>query len=255
MGETNTIQATERSLDLIERIVEADGATLAELVEVSELSRYSVHAHLQTLLARGVVTKEGSTYQVGLATLDFGGAARSRYRSYLTGREEIRELAARVEAVVQVAFMEDERCLYVYQAGQTHSELEEPRLGSRIGYHSSAAGKAILSTKSEGRRRELVFERNLPAVTPQSTTDPETLWAELDEVADSKLATDFEEQLPGIWCVATPVEFGDGLTGAISISVPAADFDRSTLEVELADEVHKVGRLIEMDSAFVELQG
>jgi DNA-binding IclR family transcriptional regulator len=252
MGEIQTIQATERSIRLLKLIEEAEGASAQTLIERCDLSRHSVYAHLKTLSQHGLVTNDNGIYKVGLSSLSMAGQARSRYRSYLDSREELHDLAADIEQLVQVAFLENGRCIYVYQTGQHYSSLEKPRLGSLVGFHSSAAGKSIIATKPREERHRLLPD-DLPARTPNTTTDRDSLFEELETVSETLLATEFEEQYPEVWCVSTPITFEDGTVGALSVSLPAGEVERSWVEGDLANQIHQVGRLIEMDSEFEKL--
>lgn len=246
------IAATQKSFSILRAISERNGATLDTITAELGFSRSTCHAHLTTLQDVGVVTKEGAVYHIGLGILDFGGRAQARYRSYLVGREEIDKLAAEYETHVQVAFVEDDLCVYVYQSGQQYTRLPEPRLGTRIDFHSSAAGKVILASLPEQRRRELIEVRPLRAYTPNTKTDPAGIYDEINDVAESQLAFDFEEQFENIWCVSTPVAFAEDLIGAMSVSLQAESVDRSYLENTLADEVHKYGRLIELNRQYAD---
>jgi DNA-binding IclR family transcriptional regulator len=146
--------------------------------------------------------------------------------------------------------MEAECCIYVYQAGQQRAEISTPHLGTRVGLHSSAAGKAILSTLSEEARCEFLESRSLPAHTPHTITDPELIRDQISEIATTKTAFDYEEQFPGIYCVSTPVRFEPERVGAVSMSVKSEIIDKEELENELADAVYRAGRDIEMDAAY-----
>lgn len=250
MNDGNLVAATTKSFDILREISERDGTTLNELEDALGYARSTIHAHLRTLMYLDAVTKQGSSYHVGLGILDFGGQAQTRYRSYLVGRNEIDQLAAEYETLVQVAIMEDDKCVYVYQAGQQYIDLPKPRLGATADFHSSAAGKAIASLLPDQKRRSLIEERELPAYTANTKTEPSVIHEEIEAVQSSEIAFDYEEQFEGIYCVSTPTVFDDDFVGAVSVSVPTGDYDRSFLESELADKVHKYGRLIEMEREY-----
>jgi DNA-binding IclR family transcriptional regulator len=249
MGQTPRSQTTINSLRVLSLIASNGGATFNELVEASDLSQSTVYQHLATLEDFGLIVKRDSVYYVGLRTLEFGGIARSRYQAYLTGRDEMRSLATTLGAVVQLAFLEDDRCITVYQEGQALSNLEETRVGTVLDLHSSASGKVLLATRSEDRRETFLEESMLDGHTSNTVTDPGQLHEELVEVAEENLAFDFEEQFSGVYCVATAVDFGER-TGALSVSVDASDYDPETVRTTIADEVHKTGRVIEMDATY-----
>jgi DNA-binding IclR family transcriptional regulator len=244
------VGTTEKSVRILEHVREAGGATLADLDAAFEDSRGTIHAHVSTLQELGFLVRDDSTYRIGLATLRFGGQARSRYRPYIYGRSEIDRLAEEHGHLVQIAFREGDECVYVYQAGRQNTTLPEPRVGTTVDLHSSAAGKAILSAQPEEAIESIVSEHDLPLHTEVTTTDPEALRDELAEVAETKTAFDFGEQFPNVDCVSTPVVFEEDLVGALSLSTRADAVNRDRLTGPLADAVYRAGREIEMESTF-----
>jgi hypothetical protein len=50
--------------------------------------------------------------------------------------------------------------------------------------------------------------------------------------------------------VATPLELTADRNAAHSVSLPADRFDRSALESDVADQVHRAGRVIEMTAKY-----
>jgi DNA-binding IclR family transcriptional regulator len=77
--------------------------------------------------------------------------------------------------------------------------------GSRVPVHASASGKIFLSQMSPAQRARLLAEVPLERCTEKSLTDPALLEAELKAVRKAGHATDREEFLPGLVCVAVPV--------------------------------------------------
>lgn len=65
----------------------------------------------------------------------------------------------------------------------------------------------------------------LPAITPQTITDPVALRQELTITRQRGYATDYEESTPGLCCIVAPVFGSDGaMSAAISVSAPGARF-------------------------------
>jgi DNA-binding IclR family transcriptional regulator len=241
-----TVTTTKKSLRIVEHLIANDGARTEDLLEAFEYSRATVQSHLRTLREEGYIIREDGDYRVSLATLRLGGKARSRYQSYLHGQSEIDQLAEEQEALVQIAFRENDRCVYVYQAGRRYSELTEPRMGSIVYFNTSAAGKAILSTQPRETIVEIIEEDDLRRKTPETITDPGALLEQIEAVQETKTAFDFEEHYPDVWCVSTPVVFTDDLVGSLSLSVRADSVSRERLTGDLADAVFRTGREIEI---------
>jgi IclR family transcriptional regulator, acetate operon repressor len=77
--------------------------------------------------------------------------------------------------------------------------------GSRVPAHCSASGKLFLAQMAPAQRVRLLGEVPLERCTDKTLTDPAALEAELKAVRKAGHATDREEFLPGLVCVAVPV--------------------------------------------------
>ena len=69
--------------------------------------------------------------------------------------------------------------------------------------------------------RELLSRTGMPAHTPNTMTDPDTLIAELAEIRRTGRAFEIEEMEIGVQCVAVPVP-SDEVQLALSMSAPSA---------------------------------
>jgi DNA-binding IclR family transcriptional regulator len=245
------IGATQKSLTLLQTVFDAGGATLEELIDRTGYARGTVHAHVRTLEENDLVTKDGTIYRISLGVLTFGGQARARYPLYFHTHDELEQLATEHEALVQIAVREDDLCLYIYQIGREYSNLTRPRLGTRVNYHSSAVGKALLSTLPLEERERILDASDFREHTPQTQTDRESILDEIETTAEDRVAYDFEEQFEGVACASTPLEFEDD-AAALSVSVPATDVSREYLTGELADDIFRVGRELELDATYEE---
>jgi DNA-binding IclR family transcriptional regulator len=249
MPSTSTIAATEKSLEILEIVSNADGASISDLVEITGYCRGTVHRHLSTLREHDLLTKVGPNYYVSVAILTYGGEARSRYPLHFNTHDELNELAEKHDALVQVGVQEANYCVYIYQMGREYSSLSHSSLGARVDFHSSATGKALLSTFPEEERDERIDDLEWRRHTPNTSTDPDELTEAVESAGSELIAFDFEEQFRGVSCVATPLEF-KGAAAALSASIPASDDSESYLKEELADDVYRIGRVLEMDATY-----
>ncbi|MEM8977934.1 MAG: IclR family transcriptional regulator [Pseudomonadota bacterium] len=94
-------------------------------------------------------------------------------------------------------------------------------VGSRVPFHCTASGKCFLASLQRKKREALVATLNLSEETPYSHTKPETLLAELNQVAKQGYALDREEFLLHMVAISVPVRNPiGGFVGAVSFHGP-----------------------------------
>src|SRR3546814_5472026 len=95
--------------------------------------------------------------------------------------------------------------------------------GSRVPLHCTAIGKMFLSHLPEQQREQFVRTIPLRRYTDNTITEPERLLAELRRIQEQGIATDNQEFMSGVVCVAAPITGGDGrIKAAVALSAPEA---------------------------------
>jgi DNA-binding IclR family transcriptional regulator len=123
-----------------------------------------------------------------------------------------------------------------------------------IDLHSSGAGKAILADLPADRLDAYLETSSLSRHTPATITDVDDLRTELAAGRESELTYDYGERFEDVNCVATPLDVDAPVPAALSLALPSDEYDRSTLESTVADEVHNIGRVIEMKRKYDDLE-
>lgn len=80
------VEATDRSIEILQSLKDDGPATLTEIATRLEYSKSTVHRHLATLERNGYIAEGEDGYQIGLLYLDFGIHARDRNRLYQTAK-------------------------------------------------------------------------------------------------------------------------------------------------------------------------
>lgn len=94
-------------------------------------------------------------------------------------------------------------------------------VGRRVLAHCRGVAKALLAQLTDTAVRALLRRTGMPAVTPTTIADPETMLAELAEIRRRGYAVDRGEQEVGVNCVAVPVPAPTPTTKmAVSVSGP-----------------------------------
>jgi len=256
MAETETSghrkKTTQRSLAIVERLMELDGATLSDVSEEMGLAKSTAYAHLETLRDGGYLVKEDGVYYVGMQFLNLGGYAATRKRSYKLAREKVRQLADDTNERAQFIVEENGLGYYVFSDSESTMAVEtDVRPGKLTHLHTTAAGKAILANLPRPRVEEIVEAHGLPGQTEQTITQREGLFEELELVRDRGYAYNRSERVEKQWAVGVPI-IGpeDRVIGGLSVSGPEHRVKGDRFEEELPSLLMGVANELELNLAY-----
>lgn len=148
-------RTTVKSLRLVEELLKRDGAGITDLANDLDMSKSTVHNHLNTLRDCGYVVKEDGEYRIGLKFLHVGGLARAHVELYRSAKPELEKLAAETREIVVLATEELGEGVVLTQLGQQPS-ADQWYTGKRFRLLDSPAGEAILASLPERRAREVI---------------------------------------------------------------------------------------------------
>jgi DNA-binding IclR family transcriptional regulator len=242
------LRTTEISLQVIECLVELDGARTEEVAAQLGIAQSTAHRHLSSLREFGYVVKDGEVHRVGLKFLTVGGYARSRIPSFDLARDAVDKLAEQTGERAQFVVHEQGQRIFLYTRTGENAVRAEARIGRRGPLHPSAAGKAMLAQFPEEKVRAIVDRHGLEPVTENTITDIDELLAELEEIAERGVAYNREESTPELHAVGTPVLTSDGnVYGALSVSGPAYRLTDDALESDLSDVIRGLAHELELN--------
>jgi len=246
-----SVAATETSFEIIEALIELDGAGTTEIAEHVDTTKSTVYNHLQTLLNKNYIVKEDDTYDVGLKFLRVGEHARSCHDVARVGPDEIDKLAEKTNEMANLVVEEHGQGVFLYRAKGSDAVHMDTHTGKRLPLHTTAFGKAILAHHPEEEIDEVIETHGLSKHTDRTITDRETLFEELDVVREQGYAFDREERLEGLRCVAAPILNGEGRAiGAVSVSGPKDRLREERFEEEFPRLVRASANVIEINMTF-----
>jgi DNA-binding IclR family transcriptional regulator len=248
--QTNHVRATETSLRVVEALMELDGAGATEVASHLNTPVSTTHNHLQTLLDRGYVRKDGDVYRLGLRFLNLGEYARTSYDVYDVARPIIDDLAAETGEVANLLVPEGTRGIYLHKSKGESAVHHDTRPGKFVELHCTALGKSILSQWPRERIERLVETEGLPAVTDHTITDPDVLFDELDGIQARGYAQNRGERNERLWCVAAPLVDGDDVVGAISVSGPKTRMEGRRFDEEMPELILEAANVIEINMEY-----
>lgn len=193
--------------------------TLGQVSSRSGLPRSSVHRILQQLVDAKWLQRDDSEYTLGLRMFEIGSRVVHRTRLTDAARPFMQDLCAGTGQVVHLAVLDEQDVVYLEKIGGAFADKLPSRVGGRLPAHCTSVGKALLAYS----RRSILdgyLERGLARRTGASIATPESLEAEMVRIRTAGYATERDEAVPGVACVAAPVLEFDTAVAAVSVCGP-----------------------------------
>ena len=247
MAEQYTIDATNTSIEILERLI-ADGPQgVTTLAENLDLAKSAVHNHLSTLQQNGFVVNRDGTYEPSMQLLKTGNQARANL-GLSAVRDKIANLAEATGETTVLAVEEDGYGVPLYVETTARSWRPPFFEGERLPLHSNAAGKAILSTLPQARVRDILDARGLPAATDRTITDAEVLQEQINRIQDDGTSFSKEEQYEGTVGVAAPLpRLAENRAAAVSVVGSAETLRGRYLEEDITGQVVSTAKAINVE--------
>ncbi|MCU4744358.1 IclR family transcriptional regulator [Halobacteria archaeon AArc-m2/3/4] len=247
----NPVKTTTTTFTIVEALKELDSCGVTELANHLQLPKSTVHNYLSTLEQEEYVKKEGNTYSVGIRFLELGAYARDCMQIYDIAKTEVDRLADETRELANLMIEEHGHGVYIHQAKGEQAVQVDSYVGTRVDLHATALGKSILAHLPEDRIDTIVDNHGLPQCTERTVSTREELENELELVRKRGYATDDEERLKGLRCVAAPIQTSDGrVLGAVSASGPVNRMQEEYFENELPNRVLETVNVIELNVTY-----
>ncbi|ELZ63718.1 IclR family transcriptional regulator [Haloferax sp. Atlit-10N] len=248
MDAKHPVRTTEKTLALVEELMEKGPCGVTELASDLHMGKSAVHNHLTTLQKHGYVLKDGDDYRVGLKFLEVGGHSRKSMEVYQVAEPEVKSLAADTGELANLLVEEQGMGVYLMRAKGDDAVDLDTYAGLRTNLHTTALGKAILANLPESRVDEIIERHGLEQKTPKSIGTRQELFQVLEAVRERGYAIDDGERLEGLRCLAAPIKSSSGeVLGAISVSAPASRVSDEDLHGSLPERVLSAANVVELN--------
>ncbi|MCW7753600.1 IclR family transcriptional regulator [Desulfobotulus sp. H1] len=217
-----SIQSVQRALRILSFFSSKNPRLgITDVSKRMELPKPTVHGLMQTLHEEGFLQQDPETkkYALGLKIYELGTYLSATLKINQVGMAPARRLAETTNRMTRLAIWDRNAALVTmnlfphFHAGFQH------HLGPRLPAYCTALGKAMLASLSEDICREFVDETEFAPFTPRTRTDKALFQEEIRQIRFTGFATESEEYMNGISCIAAPVWDSSGeCAGAISIS-------------------------------------
>ncbi|GLW08981.1 IclR family transcriptional regulator [Microtetraspora sp. NBRC 13810] len=214
--------AVTKALNVLEATVAGHGPRrFADICADSGVPKASVHRILATLADLGFVSAEGGgSYRAGIRMLALAEEVKSA--GALGVGDVLTGLSREVRQTVHLALRSGDHAVYVQKVEADQPYRMASRVGMRLPLHCTAIGKCILAHLPAEESAAILSTAGMPAKTPETITDLETLSVELARIREAGHSIDNEENEKTIRCIGAPVFDRTGtVVGGISVSTVA----------------------------------
>lgn len=238
------LKTTTTTLEIIDALVELEGARVTEIAKQLQISKGSASNHLHTLRNEGYVTAKGDEYHPSLKFTYIGEHAKQHDRAYELAAEKTRHLDN--EIPFETTFIVEENGIGRYLTPEVRQAGRHDNFaftGEEEYLHTIAAGKSILATFSRDRIEEILDQWGLVKKTENTITNRERFFEELDKVREQGYAINQQENRQNVYSISTAVHRSSGrVLGGMSVVTPlfrlkGDDFDREIYKL-LFDQVN-----------------
>ena len=245
------LKTVQTALDIIEALIDLNGAGVAEVTEYVGQSQSTVHSQLSTLYEAGYLVKQNNKYCLSFQFLLLGEYVRNNSLLYQFGQTIADDLASQTGHYAHLFTAENGHGINIYESrGQQAGkyEYQSLKLQQREPLHVTAAGKVLLAHFTEERVSDIIRLRGLDQWTTNTITDKNELFNELETIRDQGYAINDEEEIDGFRAVASPIHVGgDEVIGSVSVSGPLTYFDDEKIQNELPKLVKNAAGMIEVE--------
>jgi DNA-binding IclR family transcriptional regulator len=218
------------------------------------IAKSTLHGILATLSGIGYVAKDPETgdYRLGLHLFEIGNAISRKLDERRIAAPYMEALAKKTGETAHLAVLEDGEVLYLDKQESNSSIRIITESGLKLPVHCSGLGKALLSGMADDEIKTLLDKKGMEKYTETTITNAEDLLKEIADVRRKGYASDKQEFMIGLRCVAAPIYNINGkVTCAISISGPISRMTGDLLEAKRA-HLMKAARTVSKKLGYTE---
>lgn len=250
-GSARTLSTLKRATKVVEFLMESGGATVAEISEALSLSKSSAYNYVSTMHDDGWLVKKSSTYHLSPKFFQVGAYVRMTNTLFETARSEVDDLAEDTGETTHISTEHNNREIHLYKAHGDKAvgdEYHRAKLHTSSYLHDTATGKAILSAMPKADVEAIIDANGLPEKTPNTITDRDELFDQLETIRDRGYAVNDEEEIEGLRAVGAPIQKQRGeVAGSISLSGPTSRLRDERFREEIPKLVIQTANVIEVN--------
>jgi IclR family KDG regulon transcriptional repressor len=181
-------------------------------------------------------------YKIGVGALQVGSLFLQNCSAENEARPFMREIVCELGHTCQYGVIHDNGIIITVSIEGPGPIKYSVPIGHRLPLHTSAVGKAVLSTRNDNEVEAILTSAGMPARTEKSLKTPLDIIKLLCQVRARGYAINWEENQPGIGSIAAPITRRHS-GAAIGIAFPIASVrksDQRAYDEKVADCARKI---------------
>lgn len=218
------IKSIVKAFRLMELLVTKNEFQLAELCQLLQFPKTTVHRMLLTLESLGYVQQNPQSlgYMASIKIFELGGKVAQNLNLIQIAKPLMIKLSEKTGETINLGILDgtDVICIDKVESKQ-HLKIDQP-IGYRTKAYQTGMGKAILAYLSEEERAGLFAKHTVSTGTSKSLKTVSAITENLKKVREQGYAVDNEEYIIGVRCVGTPIfDHNSKVVAGLSIAGPA----------------------------------
>ncbi|MGY1707273.1 IclR family transcriptional regulator C-terminal domain-containing protein [Geodermatophilus sp. SYSU D00697] len=210
-GDRDHVQSLERGIAVLLAFdAEHPEPTLAELAQLTGFSRPAVRRFLLTLERMGYVRGRGGRWSLTPRVLSIGQHYTASHALIELAQPHLLRLAEETHESASLATLDGDEVVYVARVPVRRIMSINVSVGTRVPAYATSMGRVLLAWAPTEVVDAALNRRPLPAITPNTVTDPSALRAELARVRDQGWSVVAEELEAGLLSASAPVRDRSG---------------------------------------------
>lgn len=218
--------AALRAFSILETVAGAGRpVSMTDVVAAVHLPKPTVFRLLGLLEEALLVQREPSSkrYSIGPRASRFALEALTNSATRGARRAILQRLVDDIGETCNFTILDGAEVVYLDRVETAWPLRMNLQTGSRVPLHCSASGKLLLAHLPRSARERLLERLPLERFTDSTLTTRASLERELDSIRSRGCATDDEEYITGLCCVAVPVRVARGrVAAAVAVHAPTS---------------------------------
>lgn len=241
-------QSLEKGLDVLRAFTAANRTlTLAEIAQITGMSKPSAQRSVHTLQVLGYIGKHPQTrrFQLLPQVIELGFNYLASHPLIASAYPYLSQLASASGETASLTEPVGQDMVYVAQILTTKRIPVLTPIGMRIPMYASSSGRAYLSLLPDEQVRARIAATPRPARTPATLTEVEPILARIADCRRTGYTTNCEELFLGDMGIAAPLRNARGEpVGAVHVSPPTSRWTLEEAQRKLAPMVIECARAI-----------
>lgn len=245
------VKSAATTFKIVDALKDLNHPGVAEVAEHLDIPKSTAHDHLSTLIQLEFVTKEPEGYRLGARFLEYGGYAREDMKIFRVARPVVERLAVETGEHANLMIEEHGLGIFLYKAKGDDAVNLDTHPGMRVPLQTTALGKTILAHLPLDEMDRILDKHGMPQVTENTVTDRSELLQQCEQIRERGYATDDEERVKGMRCIAAPIiDSSDNVIAAVSVSGPTNRMHSRRFENEIPQQVLSTANVIEVNMTY-----